>query len=229
VVNERIDDKALETRSNNNYGESDAMKEPMWYAKDMCAAKMQRKHLDVWTLIHGYDGVLQEWEAEFAGAKRGRTSRAKFRVWPQATGPRLGRGSEDLIHGAQVSLKLLLLLLELLKLGFSVRLVGIETAPAFSETHAESSFAPPNPTLPLLFAERVPTAKSQREVEVWWVGLFPTKVGSLEGRVGVLGVEVFCGAFFDVVVLLLDFEFELELVSVSIGVGFDVVLLAVTP
>jgi hypothetical protein len=66
----------------------------------------------------------------------------------------------------QTSLKLLLLLLELLKLGFSVRLVGIETAPAFSETHAESSFTPLKPTLPLLFAERVPTARSHREFEV---------------------------------------------------------------
>jgi len=65
----------------------------------------------------------------------------------------------------QTSLKLLLLLLELLKLGFSVRLVGIETAPAFSETHAESSFTPLKPTLPLLFAERVPTARSHKEFD----------------------------------------------------------------
>jgi len=65
----------------------------------------------------------------------------------------------------QTSLKLLLLLRELLKLGFSVRLVGIETAPAFSETHAESSFTPPKPTLPLLFTERVLTARSHREFE----------------------------------------------------------------
>jgi len=145
-----------------------------------------------------------------------------------ATPRRCGRGVRRL-DDAQASLKLLLLLLELLKLGFSVRLVGIETAPAFSETHAESSFTPPNPTLPLLFAERVPTARSQSEFDVWWVSLFPTNVGSLEGRVGVLGVEVFCGAFFDVVVLLLEFEFWLELVLVFIGSGFDVVLLVVVP
>ena len=59
------------------------------------------------------------------------------------------------------------------------------------------------------------------------MSLFPTKVGSLEGRVGVLGV--FCGALFDVVVLLLEFEFALELVLVFIGTGFDVVLLVVVP
>jgi hypothetical protein len=32
--NERIDGKALETRSNNNYRESGAKKAPIWYAKD---------------------------------------------------------------------------------------------------------------------------------------------------------------------------------------------------
>jgi hypothetical protein len=106
--------------------------------------------------------------------------------------------------------------------------VGIETAPAFSETHAESSFTPPNPALPLLFAERVPTARSQREFVAWWFNLFPTKVGSLEGRVGEPGVGVFCGAFFDVVVLLL-LEFWFELVLEFIGTGFDVVVLAVVP
>ena len=53
------------------------------------------------------------------------------------------------------------------------------------------------------------------------MSLFPTKVGSLEGRVGEPGVGVFGGAFFDVVVLLLLFVF--------IGVGFDVVLLVVVP
>lgn len=77
-----------------------------------------------------------------------------------------GKGVRRL-GGTQASLKLLLLLLELLKLGFSVRLVGIETAPAFSETHAESSFTPLSPTLPLLFADRVATAKSQREFVAW--------------------------------------------------------------
>ena len=135
------------------------------------------------------------------------------------------RGFDDL----QASLKLLLLLLELLKLGFSVRLVGTVTAPAFSETHAESSFTPLNPTPPLLFAERVPTARSQREFEVWWVSLFPTKVGSLEGRVGDPRVGDFCGTFLDVVVLLLEFEFPLGLVLVFIGTGFEVVLLVVVP
>ena len=132
--------------------------------------------------------------------------------------PELREGRFD---DPQASLKLLLLLLELLKLGFSARLVGIETAPAFSETHAESSFTPPSPTVPLLFAERVPIVRSQSELEAWWVSLFPTKVGSLEGRVGELGVGVFGGAFFDAVVL--------PLVLVFIGTGFDVVLLVVVP
>ena len=134
-------------------------------------------------------------------------SRAKFEASRnQRTLPWRREKGVRRLNGTQASLKLLLLLLELLKLGFSVRLVGIETAPAFSETHAESSFTPPNPALPLLLAERVPTAKSQREFDVWWLSLFPTKVGSLEGRVGEPGVGVFCRAFFDVVVLLLEFE-----------------------
>ena len=104
--------------------------------------------------------------------------------------------------------------------------MGIETAPAFSETHAESSFTPPKATLPLLFADRVPTARSHSEFEEWWVGLFPTRVGSLEGRVGEPGVGVFC-AFLVVVLLLL--EFSLDLVLMAIGRGFDVVLLVVVP
>lgn len=107
--------------------------------------------------------------------------------------------------------------------------MGIETAPAFSETHAEPSFTPPNPALPLLFAERVPTARSQREFVAWWFSLFPTNVGSLEGRVGEPGAGVFCGAFFDIVVLLLELEFWFELVLVFIDAGFDVVLLVVVP
>ena len=107
--------------------------------------------------------------------------------------------------------------------------MGIETAPAFSETHAESPPTPPNPPLPLLFAERVPTAKSQREFVAWWLSLFPTNVGSLEGRVGEPWAGVFCGAFFDVMVLLLELEFWFELVLVFIGTGFEVVLLVVVP
>jgi len=171
-------------------------------------------------------------QAALVGTEGGRASRAWVALGPiQLGGPCLsamGRGFRR-FDSPQASLKLLLLLLELLKLGFSVRLVGIETAPAFSETHAESSFTPPNPTLPLLFAERVPTARSQREFEAWWVSLFPTNVGSLEGRVGDPGAGVFCKTLLDVVVLLLEFEFALELVLVFIGTGFDVVLLVVVP
>ena len=52
--NERIDDEALETRSNNNYGEGGAKKAPIWYAKDVCSDKSTRKtlgrlDLDSWT------------------------------------------------------------------------------------------------------------------------------------------------------------------------------------
>jgi hypothetical protein len=129
----------------------------------------------------------------------------------------------------QASLKLLLLLLELLKLGFSVRLVGIETAPAFSETHAESSLTSLKATLPLLFAERVTTARSHRELEAWCLGLFPAKVGSFEGSAGELGVGVFGGAFFVAVVLPLELEFSSDLVLMFISMGFDVVLLVVVP
>ena len=156
------------------------------------------------------------------GAEGGTASHAEtlFREPNHDRGASLSAGGR-VLDGPQASLKLLLLLLELLKLGFSVRLVGIDTAPAFSETHAESSFTPPNPTFPLLFVERVPMVRSQRELEAWWVNLFPTKVGSLEGRVGERGVGVFGGAFFDVVVL--------PSVVVFIGTGFDVVLLVVVP
>ena len=107
--------------------------------------------------------------------------------------------------------------------------MGIETAPAFSETHAESSFTSLKATLPLLFAERVPTARSHREFEAWCLGLFPTKVGSLEGCAGELGVGVFGGALFVVVVLLLELEFSSDLVLMFVGTGFDVVLLVVVP
>lgn len=129
------------------------------------------------------------------------------------------------LGASQTSLKLLLLLLELLKLGFSDRLVGTETAPAFSETHAESSFTPGSPTLPLLFAARVPTDRSHREFVAWC--LFPTKVGSREGRDGDPGVGVFGGAF--LVVLPFEFAFSLDLVLMFNGRGFDVVLLVVVP
>ena len=194
AVNERIDDEALETRSNNNYGKSGANKALIWYAKDVCSGESTRKtlgRLDLdlrvrWCATreggqHAWEQKEEERAAQNSGSDGGQQDHASA-LW---------EGGQK-VCWYQASLKLLLLLLELLKLGFSDRLVGIETAPAFSETQAESSFTPPNPALPLLFAERVPTARSQREFEDWWVCLFPTKVGSLEGRVGEPGIGVFC-------------------------------------
>lgn len=57
-----MDDEALETQSNNNYGKSRAKVAPIWYAKDIISAarNKQGKQLNAWTSISGYDDVLRE-------------------------------------------------------------------------------------------------------------------------------------------------------------------------
>ena len=57
--NEWIGGRAVETRSNNNYGESGVKKAPICYAKDVCAVTVNKEN--TWRFGSWCNGGLREW------------------------------------------------------------------------------------------------------------------------------------------------------------------------